>query len=31
LQIAGAALVLAGLAWNVFGAQARTWWTQTLD
>jgi len=31
LQFAGAALVLAGLAWNVFGARARAWWAETLD
>lgn len=31
LQFAGVALVLAGLAWNVFGARARRWILSTLD
>jgi len=31
LQFAGAALVLAGLAWNVYSAQARAWLARTLD
>ena len=31
LQFAGAALVLAGLAWNVFGAQARAWLARSPD
>jgi O-acetylserine/cysteine efflux transporter len=31
IQFAGAALVLAGLAWNVFGAQARQWIADALD
>jgi O-acetylserine/cysteine efflux transporter len=31
LQLAGAALVLAGLTWNLFGAQAREWIARTLD
>jgi O-acetylserine/cysteine efflux transporter len=31
LQLAGAALVLAGLGWNVFGAQTRDWLARSLD
>lgn len=31
LQFAGVALVLAGLGWNVFGAQARDWLARSLD
>lgn len=31
LQLTGAALVLAGLAWNVFGTQARKWIVAALD
>jgi O-acetylserine/cysteine efflux transporter len=31
MQFAGTALVLAGLVWNIFGAQARTWLARTLD
>jgi O-acetylserine/cysteine efflux transporter len=31
MQLAGAALVLAGLAWNLFGAQARQWAARMLD
>jgi drug/metabolite transporter (DMT)-like permease len=31
MQFAGAALVLAGLAWNLFGAQARGWVARMLD
>jgi len=31
LQLAGAALVLAGLAWNVFGGQAREWLADVFD
>jgi O-acetylserine/cysteine efflux transporter len=31
LQYAGAALVLVGLVWNVFGAQARAWLAESLD
>ena len=31
LQFAGAALVLAGLAWNVYGAQARAWLARSPD
>jgi len=31
LQFAGVALVLAGLAWNVFGAQARRWLADSMD
>jgi O-acetylserine/cysteine efflux transporter len=31
LQAAGAALVLAGLTWNLYGAQAREWLVRTLD
>jgi O-acetylserine/cysteine efflux transporter len=31
VQFAGAALVLAGLAWNVLGAQARQWIAEALD
>ncbi len=31
LQFAGVALVLAGLVWNVFGAQARGWLARSLD
>lgn len=31
LQLGGVALVLAGLAWNVFGAQARAWVASALD
>ena len=31
LQAGGVALVLAGLAWNVFGAQARAWVASALD
>ena len=31
VQFAGVALVLAGLAWNVCGAQARSWLAQTMD
>ena len=31
LQLAGVALVLCGLAWNVFGAQARDWLARSLD
>jgi len=30
-QFAGVALVLAGLAWNVFGAQARAWLARSFD
>jgi O-acetylserine/cysteine efflux transporter len=30
-QFAGAALVLAGLAWNVFGARAGAWWAEAMD
>jgi len=31
LQFAGVALVLAGLAWNVFGTRARAWLLRTMD
>jgi O-acetylserine/cysteine efflux transporter len=31
LQFAGVALVLVGLAWNVFGAQARSWIARAFD
>lgn len=31
LQFGGVALVLIGLAWNVFGAQARAWIARTID
>jgi len=31
LQFAGAALVLAGLAWNVLGPQASAWIAETFD
>jgi O-acetylserine/cysteine efflux transporter len=31
LQLAGAALVLAGLSWNLYGVQARDWIARTLD
>ncbi len=31
LQLAGVALVLAGLAWNVYGAQARDWLARSFD
>jgi O-acetylserine/cysteine efflux transporter len=31
LQFAGVALVLAGLGWNVFGAQARAWIARAFD
>jgi drug/metabolite transporter (DMT)-like permease len=31
VQFAGTALVLAGLAWNVFGPQAREWIADALD
>lgn len=31
LQFAGVALVLAGLAWNVFGSQARAWIARAFD
>ena len=31
MQAAGVALVLAGLAWNVFGVQARAWIASALD
>jgi O-acetylserine/cysteine efflux transporter len=31
IQFAGVALVLAGLAWNVLGAQARAWLAAALD
>ena len=31
IQIAGVALVLAGLAWNVMGAQARAWLAAAVD
>lgn len=31
LQFAGVALVLAGLVWNVFGAQARAWIARAFD
>ena len=30
-QFAGVALVLAGLAWNVYGAQAREWIAEVFD
>jgi O-acetylserine/cysteine efflux transporter len=31
MQLAGAALVLAGLTWNIFAAQARDWIARTFD
>jgi O-acetylserine/cysteine efflux transporter len=31
LQLVGAAFVLAGLAWNVYGSQAREWLARTID
>ena len=31
LQFAGAALVLVGLSWNLYAAQAREWIARTLD
>jgi O-acetylserine/cysteine efflux transporter len=31
VQFAGVALVLAGLAWNVFGARARAWLAASFD
>ena len=31
LQLAGVALVLAGLVWNVYGAQARDWLARSFD
>jgi O-acetylserine/cysteine efflux transporter len=31
LQFAGVAFVLAGLAWNVYSAQAQAWLARTLD
>ncbi len=31
LQLAGVAFVLAGLAWNVYGSQARAWLARTID
>lgn len=30
-QFAGVALVLAGLAWNIFGTQARAWLARAPD
>jgi O-acetylserine/cysteine efflux transporter len=31
MQLAGAGLVLAGLTWNIFAAQARDWIARTFD